>query len=92
MSATTAAQIKDMMRYNVTHHYGDGNYTGLSLCAKSGTAQIDSDASHDIAWFTGFMDDDRYPYAFVVVVENGGSGATTAGPIANKVLQAVVDR
>lgn len=92
MSATTAAQIKDMMRYNVTHHYGDGNYKGLSLCAKSGTAQIDSDASHDIAWFTGFMDDDRYPYAFVVVVENGGFGATTAGPIANKVLQAVVDR
>ncbi|MBQ8980737.1 MAG: penicillin-binding protein, partial [Eubacterium sp.] len=43
--------------------------------------------SHNIAWFTGFMDDDSHPYAFVVVVENGGSGSQTAGPIANQLLQ-----
>lgn len=92
MSASTASQIKDMMRYDVTDHYGDRNYEGLNLCAKSGTAQIDADASHDIAWFTGFMDDDQNPYAFVVVVENGGFGASTAGPIANKVLQAIVNK
>lgn len=91
LNSSVASQVKDMMRYDVTHGYGESKYEGLSLCAKSGTAQIDSDASHDIAWFTGFMDDDENPYAFVVVVENGGFGASTAGPIAGKVLRAIVN-
>lgn len=90
MSAETASQIKQMMRYNVQKQYGDSNYSGLNLCAKSGTAQIDSNDNHNIAWFTGFMDDPNNPYAFVVVVENGNSGSRTAGPIANKILQKLV--
>ena len=91
MSSETASQIKSMMRYNVEEQYGDYNYQELNLCAKSGTAQIDSDENHNIAWFTGFMDDNKNPYAFVVVVENGNSGSQTAGPIANTVLQKLVD-
>ena len=90
MSEDTASQIKKMLRYNVKEQYGDYNYSGLSLCAKSGTAQIDSNENHNIAWFTGFMDDEKNPYAFVVVVENGNSGSQTAGPIANRILQKVV--
>ncbi len=90
IDSEVAETIKEMMRYNVTNNYGDSNYAGLNLCAKSGTAQIDDDESHNIAWFVGFMDDDDNPYAFVVVVENGNSGSKTAGPIANKVLQALV--
>lgn len=92
MSSTVASKMKDMMRYDVKEKYGDSNYPGLKLCAKSGTAQIDSDASHDIAWFVGFMDDEKNPYAFVVTVENGGYGSSTAGPIANKVLQSIVKK
>ena len=91
MNSDVAAQMKDMMRYNVKEQYGDNNYKGLSLCAKSGTAQIDSNENHNIAWFTGFMDDEDNPYAFVVVVENGNSGSRTAGPIANRILQKLVD-
>ena len=90
MSPETASQIKAMMRYNVQEQYGDSKYKGLNLCAKSGTAQIDSNENHNIAWFTGFMDDEKNPYAFVVVVENGNSGSRTAGPIANKILQKLV--
>ena len=37
-----------------------------------------------------FMDDEENPYAFVVVAEKGNSGSQTAGPMANKVLQAIV--
>lgn len=92
MSSDVADKTKSMLRYNVKNQYGDGNYKGLKLCAKSGTAQIDDVDAHNIAWFTGFMDDEKHPYAFVVVVENGNSGSRTAGPIANKVLQAVVDK
>lgn len=38
------------------------------------------------------MDDEEHPYAFVVLVEYGNSGSQTAGPIANKVLQALVNK
>ena len=90
LSSETASKLKEMMRYNVKEQYGEYNYEGLSLCAKSGTAQIDDDTSHNTAWFTGFMDDEDNPYAFVVVVEYGNSGSQTAGPIAAKVLRSIV--
>lgn len=90
LSSETASKLKEMMRYNVKEQYGEYNYEGLSLCAKSGTAQIDNDTSHNTAWFTGFMDDEDNPYAFVVVVEYGNSGSQTAGPIAAKVLRSIV--
>lgn len=92
LSSQTASKLKSMMRYNVEEQYGDYNYKGLNLCAKSGTAQIDNIDAHNTAWFVGFMDDSSNPYAFVVVVEHGNSGSQTAGRIANKVLQAIVDK
>lgn len=91
MDTNVASQMTNLLRNNVINHYGDNKYKGLNLCAKSGTAQIDEVDAHNIAWFTGFMDDDNNPYAFVVAVENGNSGSKTAGPIANKVLQAIVN-
>ena len=91
MNSDVAAKLKEMMRYNVTEHYGESRYKGLNLCAKSGTAQIDDDEDHNIAWFTGFMDDDEHPYAFVVVIENGNSGSQTAGPVAKRVLTKLVE-
>ena len=91
MNSDVAAKLKKMMRYNVTNHYGESRYKGLNLCAKSGTAQIDSDENHNIAWFVGFMDDSEHPYAFVVVIENGNSGSQTAGPVAKRVLTKLVE-
>ena len=91
MNSDVAAKLKEMMRYNVTNHYGESRYKGLNLCAKSGTAQIDSNENHNIAWFVGFMDDSEHPYAFVVVIENGNSGSQTAGPVAKRVLTKLVD-
>ena len=92
LDSDVAGKMAEMMRFNVTEEYGDSRFSGLSLCAKSGTAQTDSNPDHDISWFTGFMNDDSKPYAFVVVVENSSSGTGTAGPIANKVLQAIADK
>lgn len=91
MNSDVAAKLKEMMRYNVTNHYGESKYKGLNLCAKSGTAQIDSNENHNIAWFVGFMDDSEHPYAFVVVIENGNSGSQTAGPVAKRVLTKLVE-
>ena len=91
LSSDIASQMKDLMRNNVKTQYGDNKYKGLNLCAKSGTAQIDNVDAHNTAWFVGFMDDDENPYAFVVVAEKGNSGSQTAGPMAKKVLQAIVN-
>ena len=88
LSSDTAEQLKGMMNYNVVFAYGEWNFPGLRLCAKSGTAEIGDGTSH--AWFTGFLDDPDHPYAFVVLIENGGSGARNAGPVANAVLQKAI--
>ena len=90
INSDIASQMKNLMRNNVKTQYGDNKYKGLNLCAKSGTAQIDNVDAHNTAWFVGFMDDEENPYAFVVVAEKGNSGSQTAGPMANKVLQAIV--
>ena len=36
--------------------------------------------------FTGFVMDENYPLAFIVVVENGGYGSAICVPIISKVL------
>ena len=89
MSTDTAEKLKAMMHYNVAAAYGQWNFPGLALCAKSGTAEVGDGTSH--AWFTGFLDDVEHPWAFVVIIENGGGGARNAGPVANTVLQKAVE-
>jgi peptidoglycan glycosyltransferase len=88
MSQETADALSDMMSYAVESHYGSGNYPGLQLHAKTGTAEFGDGTSH--AWFAGFITNSDAPYAFVVLVEKGGSGLSVAAPIANTVLQKAV--
>ena len=79
------------MHYNVVSHYGgDESFPGLRLCAKTGTAERGDGTNN--SWFVGFLDDDRHPYAFVVMVEGGSFGITSAAPIANTLLQAAVKK
>ena len=86
IEASTASTLKEMLANNVKNHYGSNMFPGLDVCAKSGTAEVGGDKRPN-AWFAGFLDDDAHPYAFVVMVENGGYGTSVAGSIANKVLQ-----
>lgn len=89
VEATTANAMCEMMAYNVSVNYGAENYPGLDICAKSGTAEVGGDAQPH-AWFAGFLRNEDAPLAFVVLIENGGSGSSVAGAAANKVLQAAV--
>ncbi len=89
LSQETAKTLGAMMRNNVKNVYGESQYKGLELCAKSGTAQVGADKEPH-AWFVGFLDRADCPLAFVVVIENGGAGSTEAGPVAAKVLKAAV--
>ena len=89
MKASTAEKLSEMMRYNVVNNYGTGNWPGLELHAKTGTAEFGDGTSH--AWFAGFITNDDAPLAFVVIAERTeGSGYSIAGPIANTVLQEAV--
>lgn len=85
MSTAIASEMQDMMRYCVTNAYGDSNFPDIYVCGKSGTAQVGGDKEPN-ATFSGFAMDENYPLAFVVMVENGGSGSKVCVPILSKVL------
>ena len=85
----TADALAELMHFAVTNTYGEWNFSGLYAGAKSGTAQQGAGEASD-ALLTGFVQDDRYPLAFVVIVEGGGYGSTTCAPIVRQVLDACV--
>jgi peptidoglycan glycosyltransferase len=82
---TTASQVKTMMRNNVINNYGDSRFPDMEFGGKTGTAQVAGEGSH--AWFMGFSTDESFPYAVVVLAENGGGGSDVAVPIASKVMK-----
>jgi peptidoglycan glycosyltransferase len=90
ISGDTADKIAEMMNYCVYLTYGEEKFPGLELYAKSGTAEVGGNAEPH-AWFTGFIRNENCPYAFVVVIENGGWGSSQAGSVANTILQAAVN-
>lgn len=90
VDAATAATMADMMAGNVASAYGAWRFPNMDVCAKSGTAEVGGGKAPN-AWFAGFLRDEDAPYAFVVLVEEGGSGADTAGSVAAKVLDALVN-
>ena len=87
IDSDTAAELKDMMKNNVVENYGEWNFEGMDMYAKSGTAE--SGSWNPDAWFVGFTDDEDAPYAFVVWVKEGGFGAEAAAPIAARVIRAL---
>lgn len=61
------------MANNVTQTYGASRFPNMDICAKSGTAEV-GEGQTPHAWFAGFLRGEETPYAFVVLVENGGGG------------------
>lgn len=88
LKQSTAEKLSSMMNYNVVYHYGNA-FPGLNVSAKTGTAEV-GNGKENHAWMVGFLNDPAHPYAFVVLVEHGGSGLGTAGVVANTLLQAAV--
>ena len=63
---------------------------GWDIYGKTGTAQNPHGEDH--AWFIGFSLDERYPYAWAVLLENGGGGGGKAAPLIGKVLRSIARR
>lgn len=87
MSTDTANILAEYLRNNVQTVYGDWNFPDLSVCAKSGTGEVGGDRKPN-ATFAGFVQDEQYPLAFIVVVEDGGYGSEVCVPILSEVLAA----
>lgn len=86
LSPETAEKLRQAMSYSVYLSYGRDNFPGLSIAAKSGTAEVGGGKEPN-AWFVGFSTDETFPVAFIVMIENGGSGTAAAGRAANEILQ-----
>jgi len=84
LNRETAELLGEMMKIQST----DG-FPGLEIHAKSGTAQVGG-GNEPHAWYVGYITNANHPYAFVVIVENGGGGTAVAAPIANRVLQEAI--
>ncbi|WP_455581780.1 penicillin-binding transpeptidase domain-containing protein [Dysosmobacter sp.] len=90
LRGSTAEKLADMMAANVEKTYGTKRFPNMDLCAKSGTAEV-GEGQTPHAWFAGFLRGEETPYAFVVLVENGGGGSSVAGTVAGKVLNVMVN-
>ncbi|MFJ4977443.1 penicillin-binding transpeptidase domain-containing protein [Streptomyces coeruleorubidus] len=84
LKASTAAQLKQMMRLTATQGTAREAMAGLGgdIGAKTGSAEVDGNAKSN-SWFTGFRDD----IAAAAMTEQGGHGGDAAGPIVAAVLR-----
>ena len=57
----------------------------VSVAGKTGTAQVTGD--QDYSWFAGMTEAGGEKHVVVVLVEQGGHGATTAAPIARNIIE-----
>lgn len=85
LNSSTAARLDEMMRYTITDYYGDTLFGNLSVCAKTGTAEVGEEKAPN-AWMVGYSQDEDCPLSFACVVEDAGFGFEYAGPVAEAAM------
>jgi peptidoglycan glycosyltransferase len=98
MSAETAATLSQMMVNGVQDGAAsNARIDGVDVAGKTGTAENGADDPYTL-WFTGFAPAGEPKFAITVLVENGGGlgqtgyGNLLAAPIAQQVLEAVLNK
>lgn len=90
-SSEIADKVTAYMRKVVTKGTGTAAAVkGLEVCGKTGTADHARSITNEAAahsWFIGFAPQDNPQIALAVIVEEGGTGGSTAAQIASKVFQ-----
>ncbi len=91
ISRRTANELTQMMRSVVTGGTATNlASSGIDLAGKTGTAETGVNGKYD-TWFIAFAPANDPKVAVAVALENQtGFGATTAGPIAKAIVQAVL--
>jgi len=91
ISRRTADELTQMMKSVVTGGTATNlQSSGFDLAGKTGTAETGVNGKYD-TWFIAFAPADNPKVAVAVALENQtGFGATTAGPIAKSIVQAVL--
>jgi penicillin-binding protein 2 len=87
----------EWVRLGLAHVVSDRQGTGyktvrlneIAIAGKTGTAEAGG-GKPDHAWFAGYVPADKPKIAFVVVLENAGSGGHAAGPVAREFVQAML--
>ena len=87
LSSVTADKLQTYLANTMTYLYGTERFSGLTVCAKTGTGQVGGNQKPN-AMLAGFVADEEYPFAFIVAVENAGYGGQVCTPILEKVLDA----
>ena len=91
ISSEVASQLRDLMKGAAeSYSYSGVSLGGLDYCAKTGTAEVGNDKEPN-AWFVGFTEDSAHPYAFAVVVEEGGYGIGEAANVASAAIDSLVN-
>lgn len=98
ISEETAATMVQMMVNGVENGAAsNARIDGVSVAGKTGTAENGESDPYTL-WFTGFAPADDPQYAITVLVEDGGGlgqegfGNGIAAPVAQQVLEAVLNR
>ncbi|MDD3334904.1 MAG: penicillin-binding protein 2 [Eubacteriales bacterium] len=88
LSAELAQKIDGYMKDVVERGTGTrAQVDGLTIAGKTGSAESAANGQNVThAWFVGYIDDDAYPYACCVFVEEGSSGGSVAAPIAKTIF------
>ncbi|GAA0392099.1 penicillin-binding protein [Acrocarpospora corrugata] len=84
LPADITAGLRTMMAAVVTEGTAMNGGLPAGVAGKTGTAEV-GQGRPDHAWFVGYQDD----LAFAVFVENGGTGAGAAVPVAARFLNAL---
>ncbi len=91
LASGTAARLRELMKGSAeSYAYRGVSLAGLDFYAKTGTAEVGQD-KEPTAWFVGFTNDEKHPYAFAAVVTEGGYGITAASPVVEAAIGALVN-
>lgn len=85
-SERTAADVKEIMLENGLNY--TGKIPGYTLGVKSGTAQV-KDGEEENSLLTGFVDDENFPIAFAILIENRQSYDISTESIASVILDSL---
>ena len=89
IDSENAQKLNKMLEQAAIYSFGNELTSKYSLRAKTGTAEVEDGAPH--SWVTGFLDNPKTPYAFAIIIENGGGAASSTRYVLNRLLKGLAE-